>query len=72
MHKMSVFSENLVHKIRSTSSRHSSATMISFHMIERAFKSLYIALSIAHLTGVTSVLSLKKFSGIIHVTQGKL
>ena len=39
---------------RSTSSRHSSVTMISFHMAERAFESSYIALLIARLNGVTS------------------
>ena len=67
---MSVFSENLMHKIRSTSSRHNSATMISFHMIERAFESLWVALSIAHLTGVTSIF--EKNYGTTHEAQGKV
>ena len=51
-----IFSVYWVLQNRSTSSRHSSTTMISFHMIERAFERPYIALLIARLTGVTSTL----------------
>ena len=41
---------------QSTSSRPSSAIMISFHMVECAFESVYIALSIAHLTSVKDIM----------------
>ena len=51
----------------STSSRHSSATMTSFHMIERAFERSYIALLIARLTCVTS--TSEKISSGIHMAQ---
>ena len=52
---------NSVREHWSTSSRHSSATMASFRMIERALERVYIALLIARLTGVTSA-SKKSFS----------
>ena len=45
---------------------------ISFHMIGRAFESLYITLSIAHLTGVTTVVPLEKFSGAMNVARHRL
>ena len=44
--------------------------MILFHLIERAFESLDIALSVAHLTDVTSIS--EKISATIHVAQWSL
>ena len=55
---------------RPTSSRLSSTTVIPLRMIEDAFEIPYIALTIAHLTGVSS--TFEKFSGAMNVARQRL